>query len=212
MANFGTVVSGSGEGGLYIVCSWNISNIDNDAGTANLNWRLYVDGGGGSNTSYVVHGYNYFNVNGATVFAMGNGSGDSRGDPVNMYTPYWNNKGEPEYQRSGYTFTPCWIWRHGELSSGSRQVTYNDEGRASIRLDGYFLWYYSSGGVWLDSGWVQLDQIERYNKAQSSSNKGSNWSKDKYFWKSTDWGHNWKKVKGYKTTNGTSASPTWTKV
>ena len=207
MANTKTVVSGVGPDGLYLVCDLSVTNINNDAGTGTLNYNLYVNSND-STWAYIIHGRNHLDINGRCVWEMYDGAGKYE-NPYNMFVIYYRDDKEtrwaqpPDYTFKGYKKEFGWV------TSGSIPITYNDEGSTTISIFGEFQWYYSSGHWVYMSDSFTPDKIERYNKSQSTSDKGVNWSKNTYFWKTTDYGRNWTKVKGYKTTNNGN---TWDKV
>ena len=56
---------------------------------------------------------------------------------------------------------------------------------------------------------ITPDKIERYSKAQRSSNSGSNWYQDKFAYYTNNYGQTWTKCNLHKTTNSGS---TWNKI
>ena len=90
-------------------------------------------------------------------------------------------------------------------------LPYGDDTSRSFTISGTFgtrsgwsAWYHP----WL-SGTITLPYLENRSKINRTDNNGSSWSKDRWVWKTTDYGNNWYKVDLSKTTNNGSS---WSKV
>ena len=213
MANSGTLHSGNMPGTSLEICfDWSISNINNSAGTATLTYKLY--GVSNSNIEYRVFGTgdrNYCNLDGASIFYLSSTGSGSQSNPYPMYCRESSHSLTPTYaQPPNYTFSG-YIIKYGILASGSKTIYYNDDGYTSFSVYGAFQCYYGAGSdkrVYISST-ITPDKIERYSKAQRSSNSGSNWYQDKFAYYTNDYGQTWTKCNLHKTTNSGS---TWNKI
>lgn len=198
MANSGTVYTDQSGIGLRIGFSWSVSNINAEAGTATLNWNAFTSGSNGSAAQ--INGSNYGNINGSRLFTIDQGS--TQGYPNGLGV--FDSNGVHTVHDDNWNYYTFYTYTY--LGSGSRTVYYNDDGYCSFTIDLVMNVY---GGNKSNSHYIQLDRIDRFNKARKTTNSGSSWSQNANFWKTTDYGVTWKKCNGWKTTNSGS---TWTKV
>ena len=205
MANSGTLHSGDMPSTkLEIRFDWSISNINNSEGTATLNYKLY--GYSDSSTEYRVYGTgdrNYCNLDGKSIFKINSTGNGTSSSPYPMYCKESRHNMTPTYaQPPSYTFSG-YIIKYGILASGSKTIYYNDDGKTSFSVYGAFQCYFGPGSdmrVYINQT-VVPDTIERYSKAQGSSNRGSNWYQDKFAYYTNDYGRTWNKCNLHKTTN-----------
>ena len=222
MANSGTKYTGtiSYDGyntQLKIAFHWNVTDIDADAGTAKLNYKVY---GESPNTvqhkSFGTGDRNYLKIDGEFVYKLSTNGNGTKSNPFIMFcddsvhdtTTRWVTT--DSYSFNGY------IQRWGVLAEGSKTIYYDDD-YASFTVFGAFQWYVGAGldyRVYISDGngnaaTIQLDKIERHSKVRSSGNKGKNWSRNKFVYVTSDYGNTWRKCNAYKTTN---SGRNWTKI
>lgn len=223
MANSGIIKSEGMPGGnigspLSMWFEWEVTNIDAEAGTGTLNWKLY--GSSSKTTKYQIFGTdrNYCTLDGVEIFnASPLGSG-TKTSPIKMYTRKDQNKTTPYLIPSGKGWDESLVGKYtvwlGALAEGSKTIYYDDEGYASFTVYGVFQCYYGAGSNYKkylnkDKEVTYVDKIDRYSRGQRSANYGSSWNKDVFFWKTTDYGRTWTKCNVYHTTNYGSS---WTKM
>ena len=199
MANSGTLYTNASGIGLKIGLSWNISNINKEAGTATFNWSAFTDGPNG--TASTISGDNYCSFNGTKMFNIGPGQTQGYNNALGTFS---SNRVDTVYDFDG---TPYTLYMYKYLGSGSRTVYYNDDGYCNFQIK-MQMNIYGDGGSTSTTYTINLDRIDRYNKSKKTSNSGVSWQ-DASFWKTTDYGATWSKCKGWKTTN---SGATWTKV
>lgn len=210
MANSGSLTSGSSYGSLKMKFDWYIDSINESAGTSILHYNLYCTG---DTVDYRIFGTdrNYCQLNGSDIFRISNIGSGAKSNPYKMYSNSSRHNLTPTYvQPPNYSFSG-YIVRYGVLASGTRTLYYNDDGYTSFSVNGVFQWFYGAGNdkrVYI-SQTIYPDRINRYTKGQSSTNSGSGWSKNKFFYKTTDYGRTWTKCNAHKTTNGGSS---WTRM
>lgn len=205
----GVIASGSGRGNnIYVQCDWWIDNIDNINGTGILHWNLYAANEGGYSTAFLLWNRNWFGVNDVERWALAKGTG-SQSNPYPLLTGGYEKSTFWASEESGYYGIDGWAYRIKYLSSGQIPLSYNDDGYTSFRLNGAFSCNSAYSWGSFDTGWYTPDKIERFNKSRVSTNSGSSWSNDKYFWKTTDYGQTWKRCNGYRSTNNGNS---WQKV
>jgi hypothetical protein len=216
MANSGTLYSNGNlvTTNLSARLDWWIDNIDNAAGTGTLHYKLYLDGNDTYDTKVNTTGeYNFCQIDGSDIYRLNWTGSGAKGDPYICYVKQSRDNRTPSYASGDWEFTG-WFVKWGVLAEGSRTIYYNDDGYASFRVYGAFhCYYYASDNnlsqrVWINEV-VSPDRIERFNKAYGTGNSGSSWGRDKYVWKTTDYGATWKKCNVYKTTNSGSS---WSKI
>jgi len=223
MANKGTLKTNSafpGTTGLWIYFDWEVKNPDPIAGTATLNYKLYGYNSSAT-TKYRIYGTdrNYFQLDGDKIWNVTSTGDGTKSKPYPMYTREDQDKQTTHYvSRPSYTFDG-YVKKYGILAKGSKTIYYNDEGYTSFTVYGVFQCLYGTGSdkrIYIRDGsgaiTVTPDRIERYSKGRRTVNSGSNWSQNQFVYKTTDYGAHWNKCNIYKTTNGTSSSPTWNKL
>lgn len=207
MANSGKIQTAT----MYnkkIVFEWSVGNINNDARTGVVSWRLYCDC---TKQYHLFQDVNYFRINGQTVWSQNTTYSSSGRTIYNGYCPPGNAilDGNEYYDRNGdYTGIVRWVRGWGNIASGSFVINYSEDGYASFSVDGYFNWYMSTNKQYLNSSF-SLDRIETYSKIRRSTNSGGTWTKDRFIYKTTDHGATWKKCNLYKSTNNGNS---WSRV
>ena len=220
MANRGSLnTSTMPETSLKIYFDWEIINIDPVAGTGEIKYKLY--GKSNKTTKYRVFGTrsannrNYCDIDNTAIFQVNNIGSGSKSDPYKMYTREDQHSMSPYYAStsSGYNFNG-WVVKIGKLAEGTVPISYDDNGNASFTVYGVFQCLYGAGSdkrVYLnkDRTPIQVDQIERFSRSPVTTTNGATWTKDKYVWKTTDYGATWSKCNMYKTTD---SGTNWSKV
>ncbi len=219
MANSGSVTSNTLPNvNLYMKFEWYISNIDADAGTCTLNYKLYGVNSSSTNKFQAMgdidDGVNWLKINNSYVYRLEEKGSGSRSNPYATYTRL--DQDDPtRTPRSGTgSFSGKYILCIGLLVEGTKTLYYDDDGNASFTVEGIFNWYWGlsnrNSRSYIDATTFTLNKINRYSKAQKTTNSGSSWSNSGVFaWKTTDRGQTWTKCNLYKTTNNGS---TWTKI
>ena len=210
MAMTGTIDGTNVAPNLKLKLYWKVDNINNDTGAATLYYKLYIDG---SNTVwYLGYGTNNFNLNNTNIYkrtSFGNGDYNNK---LILYGRQADN-GKTTTVKEGETWYGIpvgkWYTVVSTLAESSMSIQFDEEGYVSIPASGTIT---SSGGAGSINTTITPDRIDRFKKSRRTSDRGSSWSQDKYFWKTTDGGVTWKKCNAYKTSNGTASSPTWTKI
>ncbi len=227
MANSGIIKSEGMPGGrpgtpLSMWFEWEVTNINAEAGTGTLNWKIY--GSSSQTTKYQIFGTdrNYCTLDGVEIFnASPLGSG-SRTSPIKMYARRDQNRTTPYLVPSDQGWADSLVGKYtlwlGVLAEGSKTIYYDDEGYASFTVYGVFQCYHGTGSNYKkylnkDREVTYVDRIDRYSRAKKTTDGGSNWSDSTgnyaFAWKTTDGGSTWTKCNLYKTTDGGS---TWTKI
>lgn len=177
---------------------WNLTNINADAGTATLNYRLYMQSNDAQLTEYKMYGTgdrNYLKINGNDVYRINDVGNASYSNPHKMYVNYTlDDKYTPRWVDWGYTFQG-WIVKWGELASGSTTIYYDDNGNASFNVYGAFQCFNGAGmddRVYINDT-VYVNKIERNSNVALKKNgawdsKGGNiwykngsWSKKNFY-------------------------------
>lgn len=181
---------------------WNISNVNPDAGTANLHYRLYLTSP--SSIEYKSYGTgdrNFCKINGSNIFAFSNVGNGTYSNPFKMYRRWQQHDPNtvrwvtpPNYTFSGYVVS----W--GELASGDITIYYDDNGNASFSVYGAFQCLYGPATdkrVYINDT-VHVDKIERNSSV--SLKRGSTWdTKGGNIWYKSG---SWSKKNFYRRENG----------
>ena len=114
--NSGTIYSAYMPAGYHTIRAafqWSLSNINAEAGTANMHYVLYMNSNdsGTYSTEYKVKGVgdrNYFNINGNRVYTLPKEGSGTRNDPFIMYAELSKDEKYNGYYATqpSYTFYP----------------------------------------------------------------------------------------------------------
>ena len=230
MANTGGLATRPFAGEMYAELDWNITNIDEEAGTGTFNYKLYCKRPTSSSqtTKYWIYttsksgtAVNYCKINNQYVFRVVNSGGNNKSNPYNIGSGSTDNPYKLYTSDSSYDKTQKKLAGYSEpitnkqgyflkvLAEGSIQISYDDDGYTSIPIEARFHCCTNTYPVEELIYTIVPDRINRYSRANRTTNSGSNWSKSVFVWKTTNGGSTWTKCNIYKTTNGGS---TWTKI
>ena len=210
MAMSGRIEGGYVASNLRLYLDWSITNWSEDTGIGTLNYKLFIDG---SNTVwYLGYSTNNVKIGSSTIYSKTDFGNGSQSNKYILYGRQADN-GKSTTIKANETWYGLavgkWYVVMSTLASGSMEIQFDEEGYFSTSVSGTVT---SSGGSASISGTITPDRIDRFKKSRHTSNGGSSWSQDRYFWKTNDYGVTWRKCNAYVTYNGTSSRPTWNKI